>query len=396
MRARLPLLALLLAARAWGLDVQYEVAARSDVRTRTVQPGSLGSVTSEVEVRPSAGLLLGTADTRFGAAYRPSLLFRDPFALGPVGLLHRGQLLFTQRWPLVSLRVDVDGSWGTSDISALRPADTLPPGSVETPTLGLLPYVRLWSRAGVDWQVGRRVTLGVDGGYQVSGSPGDLSLPMQQGPFAALRLGWRPTERDTLTTTLQAAHADFVTGQVQTVLQGTQTWRHTFTARTGLSLSGGVAFTREDIPVIDLPRPPQPGLYRELLPVASVSVDHRASGVGTVDVLALARLGPFQDRFTGNVYERLEALGLARWRPVREVELTGTLGGGWAVDIGRAEQLGDRIVYGDVLVAWTPEAWLLLQGNARLGWSAQPSYEIPSGLQWLLGVAVTFRDAGPL
>lgn len=385
-----------LSSSALAADVQYLVSARSEVRTRNVQPGSTGILTNELELRPIAGLLIGSDDTRLAVSYQPNILFRDPFQLGPVGLLHRGLLVFTERWARATLSVTADGTWGITDISALRPPDSAPPGSIEVPTLGLVPYVRLYGRASLDTTVARRVTLGFDAGYQLSGSvDARPTLPIQQGPFATVRLGWTPNARDTLTTSAQGAHAEFSTGQRQTVVQGFETWRHVFTARTALDVSAGVAFTREEVPVIDVPQPPIPGLYREVLPVASATFSHRLVGGGTVDLRGSARLGPFSDRYTGNVYERLEAFAQAQWNPTRTLQATGTVGGGWAVDIGRAVQAGDRIVYGDAQVGWTAFEWLLVQGSARLAYAEQPRYDL-RGWQWLLGVAVTVRDQGAL
>jgi hypothetical protein len=343
-----------------------------------------------------------------------------------VGFSQRGVLALTQAWSRTTFQLDLDGAWGVTDVSALRPQDTATPGSIETRTLGLVPYVRLWGRAGLDFVLTRRVTLGVSGGYQLSGSPEDLSLPIQHGPLALLRLAWRPTARDTFTTTVQGAHAEYFTDPTlvqlpllpdpippgyteptivrthrSTVLQGTEGWDHSFTARTSLSLAAGIAWTREEVWFINRvgyteEKTITEDLFRELLPVASATVSHRLVVGGTVELRGTVRLGPFSDRFTGNVYERLEALAQAIWLPIRQLEARGTAGGGWAVNIGRAEQQGDRIVYGDAVVVWTAAPWLLVQGNARLAYTEQPSYGIPGGLQWLVGAAVTVRDQGAL
>lgn len=426
--ARLPGLAVLLVANAaLAQGTAYLVSARAEVRTRNLQPGSLGAVTNEVELRPVAGLLWGGDATRLGVSYQPVLLLRDPFALGPVGLLHRALLAFSQRGALAAFRLDLDGSWGITDVSALRPADTATPGSIETRTLGLVPYVRTWGRLGVDVTLTRRTALSLDGGYQLSGSPEDLSLPIQHGPFATTRFTWRPDARNTFTTTVLGAHAEYFTDPTlvqlapvpdplppeglderpivrthrSTLVQGTQAFDHSFDSRTSLGVAAGVAWTREQVWYITRVGLTQDtniteSLFRELLPVASATVSHRLVAGGALELRATARLGPFSDRFTGNIYERLEALAQVRWRPTRLVEATGTGGGGWAVNIGRAEQVGDRIVYGDARVTWTPAPWLAVQGDARLAWSEQPSYGIPGGLQWLVGVAATVLDKGAL
>lgn len=409
---------------AQAVDAQYLVDARTELRTRNTQPGSTGVLTQEFELRPSAGLLLGSDDARLGVAYRPSLIFRDPFALGPVALLHRGVLDFSWRFPRVTVTAQADGSWGTNDLSAIRPQDSQAAGSVEVPTLGLVPWVRLYGRAGLDAVVTTRVTLGGDAGYQLSGSTDARpDLPLQQGPFATLRLRWAPRPQDSLTTSVLGAHAWFYRAsftvtpvpvppattptplprtEVQTVAQALESWQHTFTPRTSLTATAGVAFTREQVREevrfegFDGPTSSTQLLYTEVLPVAALSGSHRLVGGGTVDLRATVRVGPFADRYTGAVYERLEALAQAEWAPTRVLVVTGSAGGGWAVPVGRAQQAGDRIVYADALVAWTAQRFLLVQGNARLAWSEQPRFAIPGSLQWLLGVAVTVRDAGAL
>lgn len=394
--------AALAASSARAGDVQYVVSARSELRVRNLQPGSTGPFTAELELLPIAGLLIGSDDTRLAVSYQPSLLFR-PFSTYPVGMLQRGRLLFTRAWERATLGLTVDGAWGITDVSALRPADSLPSGTVEVATAGVLPYTRVYGAASLDVVLSRRTRLNVTGGYQLSGTYAapagqELTLPLQWGPLATARLSWTPTTHDWLTTSAVASDALFSFGQRITIIQGTQGWRRAFTARTSLDVYAGAAFTRTDVPDITNPNvtvKPIAGLYREVLPVVSGTFSQRFIVGGTVDVRGTVRMGPFADRYTGNVYERLEALAQVQWSPTRTLQLTGNAGGGWAVNVGRAEQLGDRIVYGDGRLAWTATKWLTLQGSASLAYSDQPSYNL-RGWQWLVGVAVTVRDQGAL
>lgn len=390
------------ASSALAADVQYLVSARTELRTRNQQPGSSAPFTSELELLPVAGLLVGSNDTQLAVSYQPSLLLR-PFSTYPVGMLQRGRLLFTETWERATLGATVDGAWGITDVSALRPSDSLPSGTVEVATAGVLPYTRLYGALSLDLVLDQRVRLNVTGGYQLSGTYAapegqELTLPLQWGPLASLRLNWTPGTRDTLTTSVLASDTLFSFGQRVTVVSGTQGWRRAFTARTALDVSAGAAFARTDVPDITNPNitvKPIPGLYREVLPMVSGTFSQRFIVGGTLDLRGIARMGPYADRYTGNVYERLEAYAQAQWSPTRTLQVTGNAGGGWAVNVGRAEQVGDRIVYGDGQVAWTAAKWLVLQGSARLAYSEQPSYNL-RGWQWLLGVAVTVRDQGAL
>lgn len=395
-------MAALLAAPARAADVQYQLSARSELRTRSLQPGSAGAVTAEWEVLPVAGVQLGRDDAQLSVSYLPSLLLR-PASTFQLGLLQRGRLTLTKAWERATASASADGAWGVTDVSALRPGDALPAGSVEVATAGVLPYTRLVAAATLDVTLTQRLQLSFGGSYQASGTrdaPAGLEfvLPLQWGPQASAALEWSPDAQERLSTRVQATDGRFSFGQHNTLLQATQGWRHTFTTRTSMDLFAGAALLRADVPEIVAPvlvPRPAPGLYVDALPVASAAVTHRLVAGGTVDVSGTARLVPFADRYTGNVYERVEVVARALWSPGRTLQLSGGGGGGWAVPVGLAPQLGDRIVYGDGQVAWTASRWLALQASARVGFTEQRSLGV-SGWQWLVGLTVTARNEGAL
>lgn len=387
---------------ARAADVHYTVGGRADLRARNAQPGASGPMTGELELLPLAGLQLGHRATSLELTYRPSVLLR-PYASEPIGLLQAGQAQLRQAFHRVTLGLTGVGEWGVTDASALRPGAAVPPGLHEVATAGLLPYVRLSGSGSLDAVLTRRLTLHVSAGYQYSGTPDapagqELTLPLQWGPFAEARLGWAPNARDAFTTRLQASDTEFSFGQHNTVAQGTQGWRRAFDARTALDLAAGVAFARTFVPDIDNPNltvRPLPGLFTEVLPVAQAQASHRFVADGTVEVRGSVLVGPYADRYTGNVYERLDASAQVTWRPARGLEAIGNLGGGWAVDVGRGEQRGDRIASADAQVAWAFSRWLTWHAQAALAYSEQPSYEL-RGWQWLVGVGMSVRHRGAL
>ena len=390
-------LALLLPLTASAADVRYGVSARSEVRTRTPLPGDIGTVlTGDVELDPVLDLgLLFHGGTAFLVQYAPVLIWREPQTGGRLLPLQRGRLGFTQKWDRATLLVAEDASWGLADIGALRTSDDTsgaPQNPVVNPvqTLGGVPYVRSATFLSLDVQPGARWSFGLSGGYSVSGSPSDMvNLPIQYGPSGAARLAFRLTRLDTLTTGFGVTQATFVTGQEQLVGTLTETWARQLTRQWSLSVQGGAALTREVVIAMQ----GIPGTYLEVLPVGAVSTSWSDQLFDQPLTLAASvRLAPFADRFTGFVYERLEAIASATWKPARAWVVTASGSGALAVPLGRAEQAGDRLVSGEAGVTWTVSRWLLLQAAVRVLWTEQPRLMVPGQVQAAGSVSVTVKE----
>ncbi|MDP3151629.1 MAG: hypothetical protein Q8N23_03095 [Archangium sp.] len=402
------------ASPALAVDVRYGVAVRTDARTRTPLPGDLGTViTGDLEVTPRADLSLGVDASTFSALYAPSFLWREPQASGGRFLpLHRARLAFQTVWSRATFLIAQDGSYGVADVGFLRlPDGSLPSTVAEVQTLGSVPYVRSATLVSLESQPGNGVSLGLTAGFQISGSTDDSQqqqLPLQYGPTAAVRLRKAVTRSDGLTTFGQVSQATFVTGQNQFVAQLSEIWDRQLSRTLLMNLGVGLALTREHVIAMQ----GIPGDYLDLLPIALASLAWRDVLSGhPLLVTASLRMAPFSDRFTANVYERVEARLQAEWRPAKDWIVTAATGGAYAVPLGLSlakpiaatqidrtglDQSGDRLVFGEGSVVWAVKTWLLLQGSARVLWTEQPRLLAQGQLQAVGTVSVTVQQQDSL
>jgi hypothetical protein len=308
--------------------------------------------------------------------------------------LQRGRVGFTQKWSKALFTLSEDGAWGLADIGAIRnPDDPGQTGTAVNPvqTLAGVPYLRSATAMTLEGQLSNRVTLGGGAGFSISGSPDGTTngLPLQYGPNGSLRLRWLATRLDALTTAAAVFSSHFLTGQDQLVTTLTETWDRPVTRTWSISLGGGAALTREVVTAMQ----GTPGTYIEILPVGSASSSWNDKfGTQPVRLGVSVRLAPFADRFTGFVYERLEARVQGDWKPGRDWAVTAAGSGALAVAIGRAEQKGDRLVSGEAALTWTARQWLLLQASARVLWTEQPRLGVPGQVQAVGVISVTVRE----
>ena len=389
--------ALTLSAAARAVDVNWVTVGRADVRVRTPLPGDRGTpLTTDLELLPSGRLSLGWARTLIEFTYTPSLLFREPQLLGPVRLMNRGSAVMRSRWRRGTFALQQQASYGQADVGALRTReDGL--GSapvVEVQTLGLVPFVSSTTSATLDFATSRRSRISLTGGYLLSGSPDSPVLPMQRGPLARASFRFAFNRRDALTTTAQATHADFDNGQQQTYAFLTEEWSRQPIRLLSLSMMGGVAFTREFIPE-GLPNQLLPGTFNEVLPVAATTLSWRDSvTTPTLQLETGVRLAPFADRFTGLIYERVEARLTGR-KLFSQLSLSSNLGAAWAVPLGRSPQAGDVIVFADAAAGWAVKHWLTLVGSTRVLYAHQPRLGVDAGgVQWVLTLSVMVQQQG--
>lgn len=389
--------ALTLSASARAVEVSWLTVGRADVRVRTPLPGDRGApLTTDLELLPSGRLSFGWARARIELDYTPTLLFREPHLLGPVRLMNRGSALVRYRWSRATLALQQQAAYGQADVGALRArVDVLGGPVVEVQTLGLVTFVSSTSYATLDVTTGRRSQLNLSGGYLLSGSPDSPALPIQRGPLARASFRFASDRRDTWVTTAQATHADFDNGQRQTYSFLTQEWSRVLARPLTLSVSGGVAFTHEVVPE-GLPSMLLPGTFNEVLPVATATLAWRQPlSTPTLQLEAAARLAPFADRFTGLIYERVEARLTGR-KLLTPVALSSNVGAAWAVPLGRSPQAGDVIVYADATAGWAVKPWLTLVGSTRVLYAHQPRLgaQAGSGFQWVLTFAVMLQEQG--
>jgi len=389
-------LSLGVSTRAFGADVHTILTGRVETRVRSPLPGDRGSIlTTDLELLPDAQVTLAWGNTRIGFQYNPSLLLREPQLLGRVYLLHRGRAAFTQRFGRASLLVQQEASAGETDVSALIPTDGTPINNASgVQTSGAIPYRRLASMAMLDANPNDRTSFTLSGGYIISGSPlVNYSLPLQWGPVASASFRGKLLPRNALITSAQFMSSTFATGQTQLIAALTESYERQFSREVTVSIGGGAALTREHIvalPPIAGPSP-IPGDYQEILPVALATVAWRSRAAHSPMVFnGSARLGPFADRFTGYVYERVETQLGAEWRFERPWTWVGSAGFAYAVPIGLAQQVGDSLYYAESGVRWSVFNWLQLGALGRVVYSQQP--RLGAGqFQWLLTLSATVR-----
>jgi hypothetical protein len=410
MKPRALLLWACLATPAAAADVRYGVGVRTDARTRTPLPGDRGTVvTGDLELTPRADLSIGVDASTFSALYSPTLVWREPQTGGRFLPLHRVRLAFQTVWPRTTFLISQDAAYGLADVGFLRQPDGSLPGAVgELQTIGALPYVRSATMVNLETQADR-FSLGLSAGYLLSGSTEQNdALPFQYGPTASARARVAVSRTDGLTTMAQVSAARFVTGQEQLIAQLSEIWDRQVSRTVTFNAGVGVALTREQITAQN----GLPGTYAELLPIALASLSWRdVVANNPLRFTTSARMAPFADRFTANVYERVELRLQGEWIPARNWVVTAGTGGALAVPVSLSlskpeaassldrngmNQAGDRLLFGEGAVGWTAKTWLLFQASARVLWTEQPRLNQPGMVQAVGTLSVTVQQQDSL
>lgn len=388
------LLVSVLASTAFAGVARYEVSASALFTTRAPLPGDVAiGATTDLQLDPAVAGSLAWSSSLLTLRYAPQLIIREPQLAPRLLPLHHALLTWTKRFERASLMLSEDAAYGIADVGSLRlPAGGRPGGVFEVQTLGSTPYVRSATFFALDGQPTARVRLALSGGYLVSGDPtGGAQLPLQQGPVGSGSVHVVLDRQLGLSTTAQASHASFNTGAEQSIVLVTESldWRLNRTLT--LTVGAGAAWTRERI--VEVVGGPPPGLFTEFLPVALASLSTPVEVLGVqVQLDVGARMAPFADRFTGLIYERVEARGSLSSRLTRELMLSSAVGSGYAIPLGRAEQAGDSATFGEAAVSWNTTRWLSLVGTGRAVFTEQPRLMTPGQLLWSLSIAAVVRD----
>ena len=391
------LLALLLGAGpAAAARVEYGLAARTEARIRSPLPGdATGNTSGDLAFEPTLGLRVTAGAGEFTAGYLPSLTVRD-LAWGPLVLpLHRARL--GARWTTagVMARLDQEGSLGVLSLGPLRDETGAPAsGQVgDATTTGLLPYLRSVSTAAVDVTLGRDLHLLGDLAWQASGgqtAEAQRQLPLQWGPAGQVQVKWLASRRDTLLASLSGRHAEFSSGQVQTIAQLTGDWLARFDRTWSLDLTAGGAFTWQRVPAtLDAPA----ASHANPQPVGAATLTALWPVQGwTLGGSARLRLAPYADRFTGTVWERAEGqLALTgTWAKPWLATLTG--GAAQGVPLGSPVLSPDRLLSLEGNVGWTPLSWLQLMAFVRVARTERPGTDTAATTYWAGGLALTVRE----
>jgi hypothetical protein len=404
-RAHIVVLVGLFASTAAAVDVTYGVGVRTDVRGRTPLPGDVSStgVTSDLQLDPRGEVTLGWGNTTLGLQYTPQLLWREPQTGGRLLTLQRGRLGLGHRWSRAQLLLAQEGAWGQQDFGALRVDGNALTEVGEIQTFGGIPYVRSATSATLDAQPSGRVQLNLGVSYTYQGSPERPdALPLQWGPRANASLRVGVSRVDALSTQVSFMASTFSTTEEQAIGLVREVWERQLSRTVQLDVGGGVAVTRMlVVRTLNqvLPEGPRcddavPRTCFDVLPVAQASLGFSDTLRGTPVRLGLrTSLAPFADRFTGNVYERLEGRLNAEWLPARRWLLRAAGGAAYAVPIGVASQAGDRIFSGEAAAQWTPEPWLALQASGRMLWAQQPRFGSNDGIfQAVISISATVQQ----
>ena len=381
-------------SRARAGEADYTVSLQTQLRARSSLPGDEGTgPTLDFELLPVAAGRLGGSGFLFDLSYRPSLVFRDLPGKGPFLPLHRvGAGLQWQRvWTLVQLRGE--GAKGLVDLGPLLNNDgSLGPVVVPaSTTLGLVNYERLMGSLSLQQGLSAHVTLLAEGSYEVSGSTDNVQLPLQWGPRAVLQVRVEATRVDTLTTAVLGYHADFNTGQSQTVVEATQKWARRLSRQLLGEARAGIAVVKQEV----LPQTAGEALLSTLAvePVASLSLTSNVPlRFSTLELRARVGLEPFSDRFTATVYERLDSTVGAAWVLRKDVAFGLAVSAARSFPPASGATPPDFYVAGETSVAWTLQPWLVLGATLRASHTELLSPGSTPINQWLTSLSVTVRN----
>ena len=390
------LLLLVLGAPVHAVEVRTLESVRTNVRVRTPLPGdrSRNWFTGDLEIYPVLQAALWWSRTQLTLTLNPSLLFREPHLSGPLYPLAAGRLMLMTRGDRWDVTLTQDGAYGTQDVGTLRnPDGSLPTGVPEVQTLGAVPYLRSGTSLTFNDAPTARTAITVVAGYLVQGNPDptNTTLPLQYGPSGQARFRARLTRPDWLSTTATVTQSTFATGQLQFISMLTESWDRSWSATVSSSFGAGLALTRERIVAIS--GGALPGEYQEVLPVVFGYVGTRERIAQQVVTFGVSgRMAPFADRFTGAVYERVEASAQLSWLATRTLTLAPNAGLAWAVPLGTAVQAGDRLFFVEATATWWAQRWLGLAAYSRVALVSQPRLGIVDQVQWVATLSVVLQD----
>jgi hypothetical protein len=383
---------LVLTVGARASEAEFLLQLESQARVRSSLPGDVGTgATADVELLPVGGVRVQVAPVAFELAYRPTFVFRDLLAPGPLVALHRADAAVAWQQAGTLVRLSSEGARGQVDLGPLLALDGTPVGQVAPgSTLGLVDYVRSSTTLAVSQRVSPLLLLRAEGTYQVSGSPQSTGLPLQWGPSGLLQALWELTPVDHFVTTASVQHAEFVTLQRQTLGQATQAWKHALTPVLDFELVGGLAVVQQYAPDLGAVAAHTSVDVEPVLGVTALdTLQVRGSVLGLRGHVGLA---PFADRFTATVYERLETTVGATW--ALRSTLTMSIAASMARSFPRAESAtpADLLVGGETSTVWALQPWLSVGAALRAVHVEALTSGAVSQNQWLASVSLTLHD----
>jgi hypothetical protein len=350
-------------AVAAALRGGLEVSDQSELRIRNGY--GLSSAVVDLETTPTIKLDLSARWLEIATGYGPHFSILQVGAGAQPQILHRAWATAKLHERRGSIAVYAEGSYGDQLFATLAPEPTVAPGM---PSLQAIPQASLIHYASstigftAELRASRRFVLGAFFEYDIGGGVDIASraaLPFQSGPHGGISAQLALSRHDWLGPVVSASRTVFSSGEDDTLVQTTASWRHAFGRQTESTLAGGLAWSWT---VSGASASAESATY----PVIEATLAHR-SPPARVDTRLSLRFAPVADWLTGLVSERLEEIGAVAWRPLRKLTIEGQLGGAQTVPSTQAGAMA--LVIDGVAVSCRVSKFLELRGGARNAWT---------------------------
>jgi len=397
-------LALLLCAPT----LELSAGLRDELRFREHFAGDISTapVAFDIQVEPSVGLRLETPRVVLTLIYDPRLLAREPYARNHTETLQRASgsldLQLSRHWHLSAGEYF---SYGDYDISSLIDVFNPVTGKIDSlPNVSTLLYRSTYSQGSLGFQASREVGLRLLASYSDSGGIGAAALaavPEEKNGHEELAISALVARADALVTIFAGNQVEFSTGQRYVGGEISELYQHRFSRFTELDLTAGAQVLRAQVA-------PGTPFHWDVFPEATVAVTHTVAlgALGNVATLAPVATdaeqalelranvstGPYFDRTTGQVYDRVSTdIGLT-YRFSRRWSLE--LRGGVALSLKSPRATQDVLALGQLGFVYRIAPYLTLEAGARELVDTYLYIRGATAEQWLTFIAFTFGVKG--
>ncbi len=379
-------------------DVSYDASVHAELRAGNALNVALNndSVGTEIALIPSLTVRVIQGTDLYSLQYDPQLLL--PFYVAGTGVLALQRAKGLASWGGPSgahqLSLSEDFQYGTTDFFALsRTTSGLSPQLQPLPTVTTLLYVYSNSQGVIGLRLSRTEQLTVTAGYLINGGAdrlAQLSLPLQQGPYALGALRETISRWDDLETDVVLSESTFSLGSTLFLGEVTEGWTHQWTRDLKVDLAAGGSVVSES-------QTPGAPFVTSGYPVArAIGTELRQTSADrTLHASLLLELAPYIDRLTGNGYERTQGLFSADWSAPRG--FGALVQGGYAVPLYGNLQGANIVELAALALDYQPQPFLRFDAGIRGVWQQPlPGVTAPSSFQWVGFVGVLLKAGGPL
>lgn len=374
-----PFLALITAAAIYGT---VELSDQSEVRVRNA-PGLAGPVV-DLETTPALKIGVHARRWEIAAGYAPHLSLLQIGAGAQADVLHGAWMSATVHDRVTSISFYEEGSYGDQTFTSLVSDPTIAPVTPQVqpiPAAEIIHYAS--SRTGCSaklstlrrWELDALFEYIMGGGLDASSR---AAMPFQAGPHGAIGAAYQASREDSVRASLDVSRSLFSSGEDDTLLQLTESWRHTFGRDTTSTLGAGIgwAATRDS---------PLDSIHSHAYPVVTAALTRRFP-TARVDTELSIGLSPVVDRLNGLVGEWLQEAANATWSPTRAFAVRGQIGA--AQSILGTQEGAVAFVYDEIAVSHRLSELVEVHGGARSAWSAGAE---PSPFLWVAFVGATIK-----